>query len=42
MDGITIMSTDFAQLGESAASIVLTGKKEHIVNPFRLVVRKSL
>ncbi|GJM36628.1 MAG: transcriptional regulator [Saprospiraceae bacterium] len=42
LDGITIISTDFQQLGEAAARIILENKKEHIANPFHLVVRNSL
>ncbi len=42
MDGITILSTDFEKLGDTAATLILEGKKEHIVNPFHLLVRNSL
>ncbi len=42
LDGITVLSTDFAQMGQTAARLVLTGSKEHIENPFRLIVRNSL
>ncbi len=42
LDGITIISTDFQQLGETAARLVLDNEKRHITNPFRLVVRNSL
>ncbi len=42
LDGITIISTDFQQLGETAARLILENKKDHVVNPFRLVVRNSL
>lgn len=42
LDGITVMSTDFHQLGATAAHFILNGKKEHVINPFSLVVRNSL
>lgn len=42
LDGITVVSTDFRKLGEAAAGMILTGRKEHVENPFRLIVRKSL
>ncbi|MCB0601954.1 MAG: GntR family transcriptional regulator [Saprospiraceae bacterium] len=42
LDGITVMSTDFHQLGATAANLILNGKKEHVINPFSLVVRHSL
>lgn len=42
LDGITIVSTDFRELGSTAARLILEGKKEHISNPFHLVVRNSL
>ncbi|MCB0567590.1 MAG: LacI family DNA-binding transcriptional regulator, partial [Phaeodactylibacter sp.] len=42
LDGITIISTDFQQLGETAARLILQNEKMHIANPFRLVVRNSL
>ena len=42
LDGITIISTDFQQLGETAARLILDNEKKHIANPFRLVVRNSL
>lgn len=42
MDGITIVSTDFHLLGETAARMILENRKDHVVNPFRLVVRKSV
>lgn len=42
LDGITIVSTDFEQLGKTAAELVLSNEKTHIINPFRLVIRNSL
>ncbi len=42
LDGITIISTDFEQLGQTAAELVLHPSTEHIKNPFKLVVRNSL
>lgn len=42
LDGITVMSTDFRQLGETAAQFVLGKQKKHLANPFQLIVRKSL
>lgn len=43
LDGITVMSTDFRQLGETAAQFVLDKQqKKHQANPFQLIVRQSL
>ncbi|MCB0528856.1 MAG: GntR family transcriptional regulator [Saprospiraceae bacterium] len=42
LDGITIISTDFQTLGETAARLVINNEKHHIANPFSLVVRHSL
>ena len=42
LDGITVISTDFAKLGETAARLILENKKERIANDFRLVLRRSL
>ncbi|MDX2246340.1 MAG: substrate-binding domain-containing protein [Bacteroidia bacterium] len=42
LDGITVMSTDFARLGETAADMILNNRSDHIENPFRLIRRKSL
>jgi DNA-binding transcriptional regulator YhcF (GntR family) len=42
LEGITVMSTDFAQMGRTAAQLVLNASVEHIENPFQLIVRKSL
>lgn len=42
LDGITVMSTDFAQMGRTAARLILENSSQHVENPFRLIVRKSL
>lgn len=42
LDGITVISTDHAKMGESAARLILQNSKEKIKNPFRLIRRKSL
>lgn len=42
LDGITVISTDFQQLGVTAARMILEQEKAHVANPFRLVVRASL
>lgn len=42
LDGITVMSTDFAGMGRTAAELILGNTPRHIENPFRLVIRKSL
>jgi len=42
LEGITVMSTDFAQMGRTAAQLILNTSVEHIENPFHLIVRKSL
>lgn len=42
LDGITVISTDFEKLGETAAHLVLGEEKEHIANPFKLILRNSL
>ncbi|WP_026994011.1 substrate-binding domain-containing protein [Flectobacillus major] len=40
--GITVVTTDHEQLGRSAAALILSGKKEHIRNPFVFIQRNSL
>ena len=40
--GITVISTDHAIMGETAAKLILENRKEKIKNPFRLILRKSL
>lgn len=42
LDGITVMSTDFAQMGRTAAQLILENSCQQVENPFRLIVRKSL
>ena len=42
LDGITVMSTDFAEMGRTAARLIREHQPVHIENPFRLIVRKSL
>lgn len=42
LDGITVISTDFQKLGETAAQLILENRKEHYINPFYLVLRNSL
>ncbi len=41
-DGLTVMSTDFYQMGKTAAEMVLKRKVEKIENPFLLIRRNSL
>jgi DNA-binding LacI/PurR family transcriptional regulator len=42
LDGIAVISTDFVQLGRTAANLVLSGEKMHISNPFSLILRNSI
>lgn len=42
LDGITVISSDFCKLGETAAQFILGNEKKRLANPFRLVIRKSL
>lgn len=42
LDGITVISTDFEQLGKSAAELILKNEKLQIENPFYVIKRKSL
>jgi DNA-binding LacI/PurR family transcriptional regulator len=42
LDGITVISTDHHQMGETAARLILSGSKEKIKNPFVLIRRNSL
>ncbi len=42
LDGITVISTDHHQMGETAAKLILENRKEKIKNPFSLITRKSL
>ena len=40
--GITVISTDFKQMGESAADLILNKEHGMIKNPFRFIDRNSL
>jgi len=40
--GITVISTDFKAMGESAAYMVLKNKKEKVKNVFKYIERNSL
>lgn len=42
MEGISVLSTDHAKMGETAAKLILENKQEKIKNPFQLILRKSL
>jgi DNA-binding LacI/PurR family transcriptional regulator len=42
LDGITVMTTDHAKMGETAARLILDNSKDKIKNPFVLIKRKSL
>ncbi|WP_236648672.1 GntR family transcriptional regulator [Spirosoma sp. 209] len=42
LDGITVMSTDFAQMGRTAAQLILENSCRQVENPFQLIVRQSL
>ena len=42
MNGLTTISTDFEAMGKTAAQLVLNSSKEHIENPFELILRGSL
>jgi DNA-binding transcriptional regulator YhcF (GntR family) len=42
LNGITTISTDFKQMGVTAAELILTNSKKHVEIPFRLYLRPSL
>ncbi len=42
LDGITVISTDHAKMGETAARLILENRQEKIKNPCTLILRKSL
>ena len=42
LDGITVISTDFANLGRQAAELVLHKEAKSMANPFYVIARKSL
>ncbi len=41
-DGITVISTDFKKMGETAAHLILNRNRSRVANPCRLIKRKSL
>ncbi len=41
-DGLTVISTDFEEMGKTAASLIKTQRFERIENPFTLILRNSL
>lgn len=41
-NGITTISTDFHSMGKTMARMVMNGKKQHIANPSRIILRRSL
>ena len=42
LNGITTISTDFHEMGRSAAKLILDGSRQHIEVPFLLTLRNSL
>ncbi len=42
LDGITVISTDHALMGRTAADLILRNSRENIKNPFSLIRRHSL
>ncbi|HMP93092.1 MAG TPA: GntR family transcriptional regulator [Phnomibacter sp.] len=42
LNGLTTISTDFAQMGQTAARLLLTHSHEKVKNPFHLTLRSSL
>ncbi len=40
--GITVLSTDFLKMGETMADMVKRHSREHLKNPFKLIVRNSI
>lgn len=42
LNGITTISTDFHQMGQRAAELILSNSKEHIEIPFSLILRDSI
>jgi DNA-binding LacI/PurR family transcriptional regulator len=42
LNGITTISTDFKAMGQKAAELILTNKKNHIENPFAIRIRPSI
>lgn len=42
MNGLTTISTDFKMMGKTAAHLILNNSREHVENPFSLILRGSL
>lgn len=42
LEGITVISTDFQQLGKKAGQVILERKRQQYDNPFYVIHRKSL
>ncbi len=42
LDGITVISTDFQNLGQTAARMILKKQRMQVANPFRVFLRNSL
>ena len=42
LDGITVISTDFENLGKKAAEIILKNQGVYMENPFHVIQRSSL
>ena len=40
--GISVLSTDFAQMGETMADMVKKHSREKVKNPFKLILRNSI
>jgi len=41
LGGLTVLSTDFPQMGRTAARMILSGQPAKIHNPFHLIRRKT-
>ena len=41
-DGITVVSTKFAEMGVTIARMIKNKSKKHILNPYELIIRNSL
>lgn len=42
LNGVTVISTDFERMGETAGRLISEKRREKIANPCRLIVRKTL
>jgi DNA-binding LacI/PurR family transcriptional regulator len=42
INGISVISTDHAKMGETAARLILENKQEKVKNPFTFIRRKSV